>query len=82
MFLNINRIRNENRKNRWKEFKDHCLENLNNCEFVRRAMGMFRGCLPSNNGRSWSRLKARKLLGVCRSFETNEFKDFQGIGLG
>ena len=27
-----NRIRN--RKNRRKEFRDHCLENLNNCEFV------------------------------------------------
>ena len=69
-------------KNRRKEFRDHCLENLNNCEFVRRAMGIFRGCLLSNNGRSRSRLKARILLGVCRSFETNNFKDFQGIGLG
>ena len=45
-------------------------------------MGNFKGCLLRNIGRSWSRLKDKKLFGASRSFETNIFKDFKGIGLG
>ena len=47
-----------------------------NWEFVCRVMGILKGCLLRSNGRSWSRLKARKSFGVCRSFETNKSKDF------